>query len=235
MRGDAGRGVPVSMIISLIKATLDPRGVEEAVREATASRNLVFELDHQLKYQELAVQPALRATSPELAELKERLNQARVAYAAAEARMEAVKARHAALVAVLGLLAAHIQAGKDTAELEAAVSAALGLVPAPATAAPAPAPAAPAPASAPAPAVAEKPEAGEETASSGTFKVLEVRSTKTGATRAWCEAVDSGQKTVIYGKNGAGKALTSAVGKIVEVRYIEGDAGLIALSVRLAG
>lgn len=69
----------------------------------------------------------------------------------------------------------------------------------------------------------------------GTFTVTEARATKSpGVVRAYCLAVD-GSKVAVYGKNGNGQTLAQAVGKQVQVKYREGEKGLIALSVRLAG
>ncbi|MQL52487.1 hypothetical protein GFC01_09470 [Desulfofundulus thermobenzoicus] len=65
--------------------------------------------------------------------------------------------------------------------------------------------------------------------------MLEVRSGKSpGVVRAYCQAID-GTKHAVYAKNGAGQALAGAVGKTVEIKYRQGDRGLIALDVRLAG
>jgi hypothetical protein len=137
-----------------------------------------------------------------------------------EAKLEALKARHAGAVALANLLAAYVQAGKDTVELEAAIAEALGGKQAQ-------------------PAQQAQPngqaQAAGDGTETGTFTVLEVRSGKSpGAVRAYCQAID-GTKHAVYAKNGAGQALAGAVDKTVEIKYRQGHKGLIALGVRLAG
>jgi hypothetical protein len=202
----------------LTKVLIDTAEIESTAHRAFASRCKIYDLDARIKAAEAVIPPNQRANSPELAKLHQELNQARAEYAASEAKLEALKARHAGAVALANLLAAYVQAGKDTAGLEAAIAEALGGEQVP-------------------PAQQGQPDgqtAGDGT-ETGTFKVLELRQGKNqGVVRAWCEGAD-GRKVAVFAKNGAGQALAGAVGKTVEIKYRQGDRGLIALNVRLAG
>ncbi|MGB9804374.1 hypothetical protein, partial [Desulfofundulus sp.] len=191
----------------IVKALLEVSEIETAVRRAFASRCKIYELDAKIKALEAAIPPNQRTSSPELAKLREELNQARAEYAASEAKLEALKARHAGAVALANLLAAMVQAGRDTQALEAAVAEALGGGQVP-------------------PSQNAQADDGTET---GTFKVLEARPGKSpGVVRAYCRAKD-GTKHAVFAKNGAGQALAGAVGKTVEIKYRQGDKGFIAL------
>lgn len=77
----------------------------------------------------------------------------------------------------------------------------------------------------------EKTGGGLETA---VFEVLEAKKTESGATRAWCENVATGEKTAIFAKNGNAKSLAGAIGSRIEVKYRILDHGLFAVSVKSA-
>ncbi|NHM25948.1 hypothetical protein G7K71_02765 [Desulfofundulus sp. TPOSR] len=201
----------------LMGVLINTAEIETAAHRAYASRCKIYDLDARIKALEAAIPPNQRTSSPELVKLHQELNQARAEYAASEAKLEALKARHAGAVALANLLAAMVQAGKDTVELEAAIAEALGEKQVP--------PAKQGQADSQ-PAQNAQANDGTET---GTFTVLEVRSGKSpGVVRAYCQAID-GTKHAVYAKNGAGQALT--VGKMVKIRYRQGEKGLIALSV----
>ncbi|AEG15167.1 hypothetical protein Desku_1587 [Desulfofundulus kuznetsovii DSM 6115] len=202
----------------LMGVLINTAEIETAAHRAYASRCRIYDLDAKIKALEAAIPPNQRTSSPELAKLREELNQARAEYAASEAKLEALKARHTGAVALANLLAAMVQAGKDTQALEAVVEKALGGEQAQPD---------------------QKAQPDGQTAvdgtETGTFKVLELRQGKNqGVVRAWCEGAD-GRKVAVFAKNGAGQALAGAVGKMVEIKYRQGDRGLIALGVRLAG
>ncbi|MCL6560823.1 MAG: hypothetical protein K6U74_18915, partial [Firmicutes bacterium] len=110
--------------MQIIGVLLNTDEIESAAGRAFAAKCRIYDLDAQIKAQEAALTPAQRANSPELAKLHQELNAARAEWAAADARLEALKARHAGAVALANLLAAMTQAGNDTAGLEAAVEAA---------------------------------------------------------------------------------------------------------------
>ncbi|MBC7324554.1 MAG: hypothetical protein H5T99_04480, partial [Moorella sp. (in: Bacteria)] len=194
----------------------------------------IYDLDAKIKAQEAALPPNQRVNSPELVKLREELNQARAEYAASEARLEALKARHAGAIALANLLAAYVQAGKDTQALEAAIEAALSgkdaqeqkLAAQPTQQAQPNGQ----------PTQAQNAQVNGQKADStatGTFKVLECRESKPGVVRAYCEGPDG--KVAVFAKNGNAQALAGAIGKKVEVKYRQGEKGLIALNVRLAG
>lgn len=215
----------------LTQVLLNTAEIESAAGRAFTAKCRIYDLDARIKAQETALPPAQRANSPELAKLHQELNQARAEWAAADARLEALKARHAGAVALANLLAAYVQAGKDTAGLEAAIEAALNGQQAQKPAAQ--------PAQQAQPAAQQAQPGGSaqsaqgDGAATGTFKVLEVRESKPGVVRAYCEGPEG--KVAVFAKNGNAQALAGAVGKQVEVRYRQGEKGLIALSVRLAG
>ncbi|MCL6557265.1 MAG: hypothetical protein K6U74_00410 [Firmicutes bacterium] len=149
---------------------------------------------------------------------KGELEEARIAYALAEAALEKAKAEHKGLIALTGLLAAMTQAGKDTSALEASIQAVIKQETIQENV----------------PSAAAQGQRQEDT-ETAVFTVLEVRAGKSpGVVRAYCQAAD-GTKHAVYAKNGNAQALTGAVGKAAEVKYRQGDKGLIALSVRLAG
>lgn len=214
--------------------------IEAIAYRAFTARCRIYELDAQIKAAEAALPPNQRPNSPELAKLHQELNAARAEWAAADARLEALKARHAGAVALANLLAAMTQAGKDTQALEAAIEAALnGQAAQEQKPAVQPAqvvtqqahPAQTQPAQNQGNAQAQAAGDGTE---SGTFHVLEVRESKPGVVRAYCQAEDGG-KHAIFAKNGNAQALAGAVGKKVLVKYRQGDKGLIALNVNLVG
>jgi chromosome segregation ATPase len=204
----------------LTEVLINTAEIETTAHRACASRCKIYDLDARIKALEAATPPAQRANSPELAKLREELNQARAEYAASEARLEALKARHAGAIALANLLAACVQARKDTRALEASIEAALN-----GQAAQAQKPAQKAPAQ-----NTQAQDAGDGT-ETGTFKVLECRESKPGVVRAYCEGPEG--KVAVYAKNGNAQTLAGAVGKQVQVKYRKGEKGLIALSVQL--
>ena len=216
---------------AIVRTLLNTGEIESAAGRSFAAKCRIYDLDARIKAAEAVIPPNQRGSSPELAKLHQELNQARAEWAAADARLESLKARHAGAVALANLLAAYVQTGKDTAGLEAAVEAALNGQQAQKPAVQ-PAPAQPAQQAQPNGQVAQGQNEGTAT---GTFTVTEARATKTpGVVRAYCLAED-GSKVAVYGKNGNGQTLAQAVGKRVQVKYRQGEKGLIALSVRLAG
>jgi hypothetical protein len=61
--------------------------------------------------------------------------------------------------------------------------------------------------------------------------VLEARPGKSAGTiRAYCQT-EGGEKVAVYGKNGAGKKLAGAIGELVDVKYKEMDHGWFAVAV----
>jgi len=196
---------------------LTGQGVENLVLRLHDARARVFEAAEKAK-----ADPKAKAA----------LDEARAAYAQAEAALEKAKAEHAGLVVLAQLLAAMTQAGKDTNPIRQAIVNLLKDEPAQTQEPQSPAqqqtPAVPAQAPIQQPANTD----GTET---GTFTVLEARPGKSpGTVRAYCQAAD-GSKYAVYAKNGSGQALAGAVGRRVTVKYRQGDKGLIALDVRLAG
>ncbi len=116
------------------------------------------------------------------------------------------------LIALVNLLAAMIQAGRDTSQLEAAIAEALGepvqeQKPATGNAqvAQQAQPAQPAQPN------GQGQATGDGTAT-GTFKVLECRESKTGVVRAYCQA-ENGEKHPVFAKNGNAQTLAGAVGR----------------------
>lgn len=220
----------------LPKVLIDTAEIESTAHRAFASRCRIYDLDARIKAVEAAIPPNQRPSSPELAKLHQELNVARAEYAASEAKLEALKARHSGAIALANLLAACVQAGKDTAGLEAAIAEALGegqeqKPPAqPAQQAQLNGQQARAQNQANGQGQAGAKNDGTAT---GTFKVLECRESKPGVVRAYCEGPEG--KVAVYAKNGNAQALAGAVGRQVEVRYRQGEKGLIALSVKLAG
>ncbi|KYH32041.1 hypothetical protein [Neomoorella mulderi] len=122
------------------------------------------------------------------------------------------------LAALTNLLAAMVQAGRDTAALEAAIARALGAGPEEAGQ----------PDRQAQPAQPAQDDSGLET---GIFHVLEARESRPGVVRAYCQA-EGGGKQAVFAKNGNSRALAGAVGKQVMVKYRRGDKGLIAVEVR---
>jgi hypothetical protein len=148
---------------------------------------------------------------------------------------ERLTASESGLIALTNLLAAMIQAGRDTSQLEAAIAAVLGesaqeQKPAAGNTQVAAQQAQPVQAQAQAQNAQAVQNDGTTT---GTFKVLECRESKPGVVRAYCEGPEG--KVAVFAKNGNAKTLAEAVGKQVEVKYRKGDKGLIALNVNLAG
>lgn len=255
------------MMQKLVEVLLDTAGIEAVAGRTFAAKCRIYDLDAQIKALEAALPPNQRDDSPELANLRQEINAARAEWAASEARLEALKARHAGAVSLANLLAAMAQAGKNTAGLETAIEAALNGQDAQARK----------PAAQPAQAVVQQSQgvqvtqaqaaqvqqaqeenpaakntqvaqqvqpaqnranaqakvAGDGT-ETGTFHVLETRESKPGVVRAYCQAEDGG-KYAIFAKNGNAQVLAGAVGKRVLVRYRQGDKGLIAQNVNLAG
>jgi len=201
------------MLEELGKRLASP-GLDDLVRRLHRARSELFELVERGK--------SGKGLFSKGNDLKEQLAAARAEYAWAEAELEKARSEHAGLVALAGLLTAHIQAGLDTSSLERLIARVLGvaaqaeLVPADEL-------------------VPEKSEeqvpAGPRT---GTFTVLEARPGKSpGTIRAYCQAED-GAKHAVYAKSAAGQTLAGAVGRQVEVKYRQGDHGLIAVSVNVA-
>lgn len=166
---------------------------------------------------------------PEYADLKNKLQDARVSLMIAEAELEREKADHAGMVALTGFIAAMVNAGKaPEAEL---LNGILGiksqinnrtireadrgnddnkLQQASQNTAP-------------------ESESGE--IQTGAFMVLEARESRPGTVRGYCQSAD-GNKVAIYAKNGHGQTLANAVGGFVQVSYRKGDKGLIATNVK---
>jgi len=151
------------------------------------------------------------AASAEYQQVLQDVDQARKRLREVDAELESVQRRHASDLAVIGLVTALMNAGKlEDAEVALAAYAGEDAVETAAKG-------------------AAETAAGEDDTVTAT--VLEVRHGKNaGIIRAWCELAD-GRNAAIYGKNGIGQALASAVGKKVRVRVRAGNAGLIALRV----
>jgi hypothetical protein len=67
----------------------------------------------------------------------------------------------------------------------------------------------------------------------GTFRVLEVRQGRKPETiRAYVEECQDGTRVALYAKNGAGRTLAGAIGKIIRADYRRLDKGLYAVSVQ---
>ncbi|MFZ5633718.1 MAG: hypothetical protein ACOY40_12825 [Bacillota bacterium] len=171
---------------------------------------------------------------PEYRELKERLQDARVNLAFAEAELEREKANHAGMVAMAGLLTAMVNAGRiddverfvlevlcaggrsdkdpaqDSGKNNGLVSAGAGM------------------------SCGQDSTNGLEDSElqTGAFMVLEARKSRPGTVRGYCQAAD-GNKVAVYAKNGHGQTLAGAVGGFVQVSYRRGNKGLIATSVKL--
>lgn len=192
---------------------LTGRGIDALVMNVHAARSKVFDLAEAAK-----ADPALK---PEL-------DRARAEYARAEAALEKARAEHQGLAALTQLLAAMTAAGRDANPIRLAIAKLLQDEPAQVQEQQPPA-------QQQAPAVPEQSADGGDGTATGAFTVLETRAGKSpGTVRAYCQAAD-GSRVAVYGKNGSGRALAGAVGKQVQVRYRQGDKGLIALDVRLAG
>ncbi len=222
---------------AIVRTLLNTGEIESAAGRSFAAKCRIYDLDARIKAQEAALSPAHRANSPELAKLHQELNQARAEWAAADARLEALKARHSGAVALANLLAAMVQGGKDTQALEAAIAAALAQEQKPAAGNAQVAQQAHAQVTKAQPAQNQTSGQGQATGdgtATGTFHVLEARESKPGVVRAYAEA-ENGEKFPIFAKNGNAQTLAAAIGKAVQVRYRKGEKGLIALSVRLAG
>lgn len=222
-------------------------GIDDLVLQLHDARAKVFEAAEKAK------------TDPKA---KAGLDEARIAYALAEAALEKAKAEHQGLVALTQLLAAMTTAGKDAYPIRKAMVDLLKDEPAQAVPAkaeaparqtptpqaqpkakapvqPAPAqsvPAQPAQQAAPAQSQAQAAQANGDGTETGVFTVLETRAGKSpGTVRAYCQAIGSDQKVAVYGKNGNGQVLAGAVGKTVAVKYRQGEKGLIAVNVQVAG
>lgn len=208
-------------------------GIDDLVLQVHDARNRIHDLVDRAK-----ADPKAKAG----------LEEARIAYALAEAALEKAKAEHAGLVALTQLLAAMTAAGKDANPIRLAMVNLLKDEPIQAQERPAPAPAPQAQAPAMPAALAAQAQAGQDQApaqaqataqngdgtETGTFTVLETRAGKSpGTVRAYCQAAD-GNKVAVYAKNGNGQVLAGAVGKTVNVKYRQGDKGLIALNVQVA-
>ncbi|MGQ9825957.1 MAG: hypothetical protein ACUVSK_13425, partial [Desulfotomaculales bacterium] len=191
----------------LTEVLLNTAEIESAAGRSFAAKCRIYDLDARIKAQEAVIPPNQRPNSPELAKLHQELNAARAEYAASEAKLEALKARHAGAVALANLLAAMTQAGKDTQALEAAIAEALGGA---------------AQEQKPAPeAQAQQAQAQDQAngqgqndgAATGTFKVLECRESRPGVVRAYCEGPEG--KVAVFAKNGNAQTLAGAIGKQV--------------------
>ncbi|WP_449241448.1 hypothetical protein [Desulfoscipio gibsoniae] len=167
--------------------------------------------------------------------LNKKLQDARVNLTLAEAELEREKAGHAGLVAMTGLVTAMVNAGqiKDQNKLENVIVEMLRakkqdsqLVKSnrgpsnnehyeQATQSPAQ--------------TAAKDNAGVET---GAFMVLEVRDTRNGAKRGYCQDA-KGNKVAIYATNGLRQTMAQAEGCFIHVTYCHGDKGLIAKSIKI--
>ncbi|HAG07663.1 MAG: Uncharacterized protein XD69_0174 [Clostridia bacterium 62_21] len=64
-----------------------------------------------------------------------------------------------------------------------------------------------------------------------TVAVLEVRPTKKGGIRAWCQDTETGEKVAVYAKDAAGKKLAESVRKKVRIHYRALDAGWYTVKV----
>jgi hypothetical protein len=128
---------------------------------------------------------------------------------------ERLSQSEAGLAALTNLLAAMVQAGRDTAALEAAIARALGA----------------GPGEVGQPDGQAQPAQDDGGLETGIFHVLEVRESRPGVVRAYCQAEDGG-KQAVFAKNDNSRALAGAVGRQVTVKYRRGDKGLIAVEVR---
>jgi hypothetical protein len=223
-----------------------------AVAGAKEAGSKIFSLDARVKAAE-------RSNSPGLEELKEELERARAEWSELEGEAEALKGYQYAIGHLTDLLASCIRAGTGVPEAEAALWTVLAEA-GRALARRREAQARPGgqaaqdrgdqvsqaaqggdqPGGRAGGQAGQPPQPAQDArryggSASGTFTVLEARETKTpGVVRAYCEAED-GSKVAVFGKNGSGQALAQAVKKKVQVEYRQGEKGLIALSVRLAG
>lgn len=205
---------------------LTGKGIEECVLRFHASRNKLYELIDKIKMREAQLNSTANKDKDQvLQKLNKELNEVRAQYAVAEASLEKAKSEQSGLISLVGLLTASIQAGRDTKELEAVISTAIGEIP-----------------NEPIPQTKESKgsDAGsqdkEEEKESGIFKVLETRESSAVTLRAWCES-EKNEKIAIYVKNGMKQKVLQAeeLGKKIFVKYRQGDKGLIACSVDIIG
>ena len=214
------------MFINLTERVVG-KDIENCVLKMHQTRTELYDILDKVKAREAIIGPAKRDKDSVLQGLYSSLNEARVNYAAAEATLERVKAEHTGIVSLTNLLTAYVQAGKDTSELEKAICTLLGetskddgnnaetnscknTVK-----------------------QDENPKEQEDENETGEFTVLEARLGKSpGTVRAYCEASD-GNKYAIFAKNGNGKKLSTAIGKTIRAKYIQGDKGLIAFEVEV--
>jgi protein tyrosine phosphatase (PTP) superfamily phosphohydrolase (DUF442 family) len=156
---------------------------------------------------------------------EEAIRKAREAVVDLEARLDRNRYEHRAATALLNLLAAAIQAGRQ--DVEEAVLTKPGVNP-----------------------EEQKAEArkkftktvkevanGNSTGVNGNglkeakVTVLEARPGKTeGTIRAYCQT-EGGEKVAVYGKNGTGKKLATAIGEAVVLKFKEIDHGWFAMAV----
>lgn len=211
--------------------------IEDCVLRLHDARGNFHDLLNKVKAREAVISnPSYRDKDHILQGLYRDLNEARVSWASTEATLEKAKAEQTGLISLVNLLAASIQSGKETSDLEKAIATVIGQ-----------------------PEKQEDAAVQEETAEqaqtitasqepiqqdaqtnqqsedmeSGEFKVLEVRDGKSqGTIRAYCEAPD-GSKYAIFAKNGNGQKLAGAINKKVSVKYRRGDRGLIAFEVKV--
>lgn len=176
--------------------------------------------------------------------LKEKLQDARVNLAFAEAELEREKAGHSGLVAITGFIAAMVNAGQisDLKNIEAVMAGMLGHGEQGNKAGqdaaggvansrnhqgqPLSAPAQP-----PVQGFTQTDAQEDNDVESGAFMVLEARESRPGTVRGYCQSPD-GNKVAIYAKNGNGQILAQAIGGFVQVTFRRGDKGLIATSVK---
>ncbi|TEB04755.1 hypothetical protein Psch_03517 [Pelotomaculum schinkii] len=203
----------------------EKKGANEDLRKAETLKRL----EHDGEYQSL----------------KEKLQDARVNLAFAEAELEGEKAGHAGLVAMTGLVTAMVNAGQisDLENVEAVMSGMLGYVGQGnktgqkvaggiATSGNHQGQTLNAAAKSPVQGFSQPTAQEENDVESGAFMVLEARESKPGTIRGYCQSSD-GTKVAIYAKNGIGQTLARAVGGFVQVAFRRGDKGLIASSVKL--
>jgi len=197
----------------------------EDVRKAEVARRLERDEEYQL--------------------LREKLQDARVNLAFAEAELEREKAEHSGFVALTGLLAAMVNAGQmsDLKNTEAVLAGMLKcqgkenqanrtVDNAIATSGRQEGQTVNAPVQPPTQGFVQSATQVENDVKSGVFIVLEARPSKTpGTIRGYCQSQD-GSNVAIYAKNGYGQILAQSVGSSVQVSFRHGIKGLIATSVK---
>ncbi|MEW6573494.1 MAG: hypothetical protein AB1374_07665 [Bacillota bacterium] len=146
------------------------------------------------------------------------IRKAREAVVDLEARLDRSRYEHRTATALLNLLAAAIQTGRQ--DVEEAVLTRQAVEPEEQKAG----------------ARKKFTEAVKEVANGNGLKeakvkVLEAKPGKSeGTIRAYCE-MEGGEKVAVYGKNGTGKKLAGAIGELVAVKFKEMDHGWFAVAV----